>query len=321
MSLSRRRFLMSSMAAPALISLPKVLHAKGPAAKALPATVRFTVGEATVTALLDGYLDAAPGLLSDFDEPAVTSALADAQQTLQPGGVRIPVNAFLIEQGARKTLIDAGSSNLMGDTLGAMGAALEAIGVSAMDIDAVALTHMHPDHAGGLLNTDGSAAFPNAQIAVSETEFNFWHDDAIMASVPESSRSFFQMARNSVAPYKAQLLFHTNEQEPWAGLVALPLPGHTPGHTGYLLQSGGEQLLFWGDIVHMTALQFANPGLTLAFDGDPKQTVDTRLQMFDRAVADNLLVTGAHLDFPGFGKVQKSANGFSYQAAPWQYGA
>ena len=321
MSLSRRHVLMSALAAPAVASLPQILHAKGAAANALPATARFTVGEATVTALLDGYLDAAPGLLSEFDEPAISAALSEAQQSLQPGGVRLPVNAFLIEQGDRKTLIDAGSANLMGDTLGEMGAALNALGIASSDIDAIALTHMHPDHAGGLINADGSAAFPNAQIAVSQTEFDFWHDDAIMASVPESSRGFFQMARTTLSPYKNHMAFHSKEQELLSGLVALPLPGHTPGHTGYLLQSGSEQLLFWGDIVHMTALQFANPNLTLVFDGDPQQTVQTRLGMFDRASADGLLVTGAHLDFPGFGKVRKSAVGYTYQAAPWQYGA
>ncbi|MBO6899422.1 MAG: MBL fold metallo-hydrolase [Shimia sp.] len=320
MSMTRRNFLFTAAAAPAIVATPAPVFASQTNEKPFQGTYRFSVGDATVTALLDGFLDAAPAMIPGFDETGVSAALEKSQQKLYPGGVRIPVNAFLVEVGERRVLIDAGTSSLLGETLGDLTKALNAINVRADTIDMVALTHIHPDHSGGLIDANGQAVFANAQVAVGQTEYGFWHDDAIMASVPESSRGFFQIARNTVAPYADRMILHSNEQDILPGLTSLPLPGHTPGHAGYLLQTGNDQLLFWGDLVHMTALQFDNPSLTIAFDTDATQTVDTRLSMFDRASADNLLVTGAHLDFPGLGKVRKSANGYAYQPAPWQYG-
>ncbi len=321
MSMNRRTFLFTAAATPAMAAAPMSVLASSPSTRTFQGTYRFSVGDAMVTALLDGYLDAAPQMIPGFDEATILPALEKAQQKLYPGGVRIPVNAFLVELNGQRILIDAGTSSFLGETLGDLTKALAAINVPADSIDMIALTHIHPDHSGGLIDANGVAVFANAQIAVGQTEYGFWHDDAIMASVPESSRGFFQIARNTVAPYADRLIMHNGEQEVLPGLTSLPLPGHTPGHAGYLLQSGGEQLLFWGDLVHMTALQFDNPNLTIAFDTDAKQTVETRLGMFDRAVADNLLVTGAHLDFPGLGKVRKSGDSYVYQPAPWQYGA
>ncbi len=321
MSINRRNFLFAAAATPALAAVPVPVLASSPTTKPFQGTYRFTVGDATVTALLDGYLDAAPQMITGFEEATVSAVLDNAQQKLHPGGVRIPVNAFLVELNGQRILIDAGTSSFLGDTLGDLNNALAAINVSPETIDMVALTHIHPDHSGGLIDANGQAVFANAQISVGQTEFDFWHDDAIMAGVPESARGFFQIARNTVAPYADRMMLHSGEHEVLSGLTSLPLPGHTPGHAGYLLQSGSEQLLFWGDLVHMTALQFDNPNLTIAFDTDAKLTVKTRLGMFDRAVADNLLVTGSHLDFPGLGKVRKAGDGYAYQPAPWQYGA
>lgn len=321
MPMNRRSFLFTAAATPALAAAPTLTQAATETTRPFAGTYRFTVGDATVTAILDGYLDAAPQMLSGIDPAAIAPALEDAQQTLQPGGVRIPVNAFLIEQTGKRILIDAGTSAFLGDTLGDLNTALASINVAPDSIDAIALTHIHPDHSGGLIDGQGKAVFPNAQIIVGQSEYAFWHDDAIMTSVPESSRGFFQIARNTVAPYKDRLILHTDEQEVLPGLISLPLPGHTPGHAGYLLQSGSEQLLFWGDLIHITALQFATPEITIAFDTDAALTIETRRAMFDRASADNLLVTGAHLDFPGLGKVRKTEDGYAYQPTPWQYGA
>jgi len=290
------------------------------ASGAVPVLHSFALGDAKITVLLDGHLPLGTQLFNGYDAAKAETVLAQGLHRLHDGALQIPVNGYLVERGGQKLLIDTGTAQLMGPGLGALGAGLAAAGVTPESIDAVLLTHIHPDHSGGLITPDGSAAFANAELVVAQREWDFWHDDAIMAAVPEGSRSFFDMARRSVAPYAGRLKLLQGEVEAAPGFTALELPGHTPGHTGFMLDAGGEGLLFWGDLIHSAALQFALPEWTVAFDTDPAQTAATRRQMLDRAAADNLLVTGAHLDFPALGRVLRQAEGYAYQAAPWQFG-
>lgn len=321
MTINRRTFLSSLAVAPSLSLAPHQAMAQSEATVALPPVLHgFSIGDARVTVLLDGHLPLSTQLFASYDEDKAQAALAQGLHRMTPEGLHIPVNGYLIEIGDQKILIDAGTSDLMGASLGALGDALAATGVAAEDIGTVLLTHMHPDHSGGLIGADGKAAFRNAELVVSKTEWDFWHDDAIMASVPENSRGFFMMARGTVAPYADRLKLFDGEGAVAPGFTALPLPGHTPGHTGYMLDRGAGQLLFWGDVVHSTALQFAYPDWTIAFDTDPALTAETRRKMFDRAVSDNLLLTGSHIDFPGLGRVVRQGEAFAYQPAPWQFG-
>lgn len=324
MTINRRHFLHGAATLPvAAALLPATVQpavATTPkAGQQVPGIYRFSVGEIEVTALLDGHIDIGQQLISGFNEAEAQAAMSQNMQTLQGGGVRIPVNGYLVNKGDKLTLIDTGTADLMGPTMGNLGAALTAAGVSTGDIDTVLLTHIHPDHSGGLIDGDGKAVFENAELAVSKTEWDFWYDDAILAGVPEGSRPFFQMARNTTSPYSNRLNLIEGATEVVSGLTSMPLPGHTPGHTGFTLTSGDEALLFWGDIIHMTGLQFAHPEWTLAFDMDPALTVQTRTKMLDQAAADSMLVTGSHLDFPGLGRVHRDGDHYRYQAAPWQY--
>lgn len=321
MTINRRAVLAGLTASPAITLASGSAQAASVGATELPPTVhQFKLGENRVTVFLDGHLPLGPQLFANYDEQKAKAALALGLHQMTPEGLNIPVNGYLIERGSRKILVDAGSANLMGASLGAMAAGLAATGVKPADIDTILLTHMHPDHSGGLMTADGGAVFVNAELAVAKAEWDFWHDDAIMASVPENSRGFFQMARNTVAPYANRLKLFEGEVAVADGFTSVALPGHTPGHTGYMLDAGGRQLLFWGDVVHSVALQFAYPDWTIAFDTDPVQTAQTRRAMFDRAVADNLLLTGSHIDFPGLGRVLALGDGYAYQPAPWQFG-
>lgn len=135
-----------------------------------------------------------------------------------------------------------------------------------------------------------------------------------------AAAGFFQMARSSVAPYADRLKLLQGEAAAAKGLSSVPLPGHTPGHTGFVLDAGPEALLFWGDVVHAAALQFAEPDWSIPFDTDQALAAQTRRQMFDRAAADDLLVCGMHLDFPGLGQVRRASGGYRFQQAPWQFG-
>ena len=321
MTLSRRSLLKQAGLGAASLALPS--FATGvQAAPAGPAPVlhQFKLGDVTITALLDGHLPIPASIFSGYDAARAEETLAGSFYQANAQGLEIPVNGYLVERAGVYTLIDTGTAQLMGPDLGGLHAALAAAGVDTADITTVLLTHIHPDHAGGLVSPDGTAAFANAELVVDETEWGFWHDDAVLASVPEDSRGFFQMARNSVAPYADRLKPFSGEAQVAPGLTALPLPGHTPGHSGFMLDTGAAPLLFWGDVVHSTALQFANPEWTIPFDVDQPLAAETRKAMFDRAAADDLLVTGMHLDFPGLGRVRRAGAGFAFDQAPWQFG-
>lgn len=323
MSLARRHFIKSVLAAPALIAAPQLVQAEGAAPVASPAAGTgvhsFTIGDARVTALLDGHLPLTIDMFRGADAAAAEAVVSGTLHQIRDGAVTIPVNGYLVERGAHKTLIDAGTSNLFGDSLGKLAAALGSTGINPSDITTVLLTHMHPDHSGGLLDASGAAQFANAELVVGAAEWDFWWDDAIMASAPEDARGFFQIARNTTAPYQDRLRQITGEVEAVPGLTAVPLPGHTPGHLGFALDAGGVGLLFWGDVVHSTALQFARPDWSIPFDVDQDQAAATRRAMLDRASSDRLLVTGAHLDFPGLGQVQRAGDAFRFEAAPYQF--
>ena len=181
------------------------------------------------------------------------------------------------------------------------------------------LTHMHPDHSAGLTDRQtGKPFFANAELVMHENEPKHWFDDAAMARGNElEQKLFFQAGREQTEPYRRQWrLFQKGEVFP--GVTAMPLHGHTPGHSGFLVSSGTEQLLIWGDIVHVPEVQTARPEVCMAFDSDTTAAEATRRRTFDMVAADKLMFTGMHLHFPGFSRLVRSGSGYRIIPAPWE---
>ncbi|MFA3918674.1 MBL fold metallo-hydrolase [Ruegeria sp. 2012CJ15-1] len=275
------------------------------------------VGDVEVFGLLDGTIDVGPDLIVGFDQDAADQALK--RQHLPPfDGTRpLPVLGHVIDTGSQKIAIDTGTLPGFSPNTGGYHEALTQAGIDPADIDTVLITHLHPDHVGGL-TADNERLFPNAEILVSRTEWDFWYGAAADA-LPEQVQPFVQIARNATSPYLEQVVLFEHEEEVLPGIQAISMPGHTPGHAGFQLHSGGDNLLFWGDLIHLPRLQFDNPDWLVAFDMDPAQTASTRATMLDRAAADGLQVTGAHLEFPGFGYVEKLAGRYEFVPSAYDY--
>ncbi|WP_225981078.1 MBL fold metallo-hydrolase [Paracidovorax avenae] len=268
------------------------------------------VGEFFITALSDGYLAASLDLLSDID-PAEAARLQAARRQ-EPSAVHI--NTYLVRGRGRTVLIDAGAGGFKGWG-GQLPQRLALAGVAPSEIDTVLLTHAHPDHVGGLVDGSGACVFPNAELLVHRAELDFWQDDNHLGRASERGRGNFLVARRAFDAYRAALRpIGAGEVVP--GIEAVPLPGHTAGHTGYRFDSEGRSLLVWGDIVHFPHIQVARPEVSIAFDQDPMRSASTRARLLDLVSAERMMVAGMHLGELGFARIERTGAGYEIAYQP-----
>jgi glyoxylase-like metal-dependent hydrolase (beta-lactamase superfamily II) len=282
----------------------------------VPGAHHRRVGDLVVTAPSDGYLDAPLELLQNVTADQAGEILAAA---FRPSPPRISINAYAVRTGERTLLIETGAGTSMGPTLGWLPRSLAAAAIDPAEVETVLLTHMHPDHSNGLSDGAGVAAFPNAELVLHEDEVAHWSDDGAMARATERQRErYFLAARAQLVPYRDRLR-PFRRGEVWPGVTALPIPGHTPGHTVYLIESSGESLLLWGDTVHVPEIQVARPEVTLEFDSDPEAAAAMRRRVFDMVAAERLLVAGMHLHFPGFAHLTRHRSGYHLLPEAWSF--
>ncbi len=268
-----------------------------------------TIGDIEVTPISDGILQTSLDVVLKLDRAEKESL--SGKKIGDP--VHMSVNAFLLKMKGSYALVDVGSGNTMGPTLGRVPESLRAAGVAPDQIGTIFLTHLHPDHSNGLVDDAGHAVFPNAEVILHEQEAGFWLDRDETSAADERIRRNIAKARVTTAPYRARMRT-VSDGEAVPGVSAVLQAGHTPGHTGWLLQSGNESLLIWGDLVHLASIQIPRPDTGLIYDVDPQMAGATRLRMFDRIAADRIRVAGAHMDFPGFGFVTRVGTGYRFDA-------
>lgn len=271
--------------------------------------MKWKIGDVEMTALSDGPFPATLDTLLDFDRDEAQRLIG-----MPPGApFFLPVNSYLLRLGRKWALVDTGCGPTMGPQLGQLPNRLREVGVAPEAIDVVLLTHIHPDHAMGLVDATGAATFPNAELIVHEVEANFWLGREPVAGATERIRRNIGKARFATAPYRERL--HTvRDGEALPGVTAMLLAGHTPGHTGWIIHSGRDRVLIWGDVVHIPAIQVTRPEAAFEYDVDPQAARATRQRAFDMVCAEELCAAGAHLDFPGIGTIVR--HGASYRFEP-----
>jgi len=313
MSMNRLIAIAASIVASALMFA--VADAAAPLAKTqAPGYYRMMLGDFEVTAILDGTVALTVGQLLTNTTPAkVDKALKRAALT---DPVETSVNAYLVNTGDKLVLIDAGAAKLFGPTLGNLIANIKAAGYQPEQIDAVYITHMHPDHVGGLMAGD-KPAFPNATVRADKHEADYWLNQANMEAAPKDAKGFFQGAMASVNPYVAGGKFQPfdGDTDLVAGIKAVASRGHTKGHTTYVVESKGQKLVLWGDLMHVAAVQFPEPSVTIKFDTDSRPAASERKKAFADAAKRGYWVAAAHLPFPGIGHIRAEGNGYVFVPA------
>jgi glyoxylase-like metal-dependent hydrolase (beta-lactamase superfamily II) len=275
-----------------------------------PGYYRIMLGDFEITPLSDGTVDLPVDKLLHQKADKSNAALAKAH-------LKAPLetsdNAFLINTGSKLILIDTGAGVLFGPTLGRIQASLKAAGYTPEQVDEIYLTHMHSDHVGGL-TTQSKPAFPNAVVRASKTEADHWLSQANMDKAPEDGKGSFKNAMAALDPYVKAGKFKTFEGDAGLapGIRAQGGHGHTPGHTTYVIESRGQKMVAIGDLIHVAAVQFEDPAVTIGFDGDQKAAAAARKKMFDAVAKDGSLVAGAHLSFPGLGHLRAEGKGYRW---------
>ena len=285
-----------------------------------PAYYRRKIGDIEITGLLDGYLAFDQTTMLALTAKASPEAVAPLNQKAflpASGKMALPINAYVLNTGDKLILVDAGSADKFGPTAGSVPAALAAAGIDPGAIDIIVLTHAHPDHAAGLITAKGEARYPNAELILTGDEAKFWADSSTRARLPDSQKGMVDIASAALKPYGARTRLIGNAADVAPGVSSYALPGHTPGHTGFRVASGAEQLLIFGDATAIPEWFFDQPDWSLAFDVDPATAVATRRKMLDMVAADRMLVAGMHMPFPGFGHVASEGKAYRFVPAPW----
>jgi glyoxylase-like metal-dependent hydrolase (beta-lactamase superfamily II) len=272
---------------------------------------RLKIGKVDVIAVSDG--GAAFDILGVVAKEKQEAATRIMARSLVKSPVFVSVNAYIILLGGRTIMVDAGTGELFGVKLGKLPDSLRAAGIPPESITDILVTHVHPDHTGGL-SIGGKKLYPNATVHVNQKELDFWTNKSAGDKAVGPTKEFFGQVAATVGPYISSGAVKTfeGEAEIFPGIRSVPAYGHTPGHTFYMLEDGGQKIAFMGDTIHVQDAQFEDPSITVAFDVDPKQAAATRVKAFADAAQNEYYIALDHMYFPGIGRVMKENVGYRW---------
>jgi glyoxylase-like metal-dependent hydrolase (beta-lactamase superfamily II) len=314
LNMSRRDFVVSTGLAAALGLNARLVVTPAYAQKTPdPAKpfVTYKVGDAEVTAIYDGIWEKAhdPAFISNASVDDVKAAMVKAGLT--PDFVSIPFTVAVVKTGGKTILCDSGTGGQVQPTAGKLAANMKAAGIDPAKIDTILISHFHPDHIFGLMEKDtNKPVYPDAEIIVSDDEYKFWTDPAVIDKLPEARKGLARRIQ-AVFPTWKNIRQVTGEPEVAPGIRFVSAPGHTPGHRAFHLSSGSSQLMISNDTAYVPALVVANPGWRGAYDQDGATAETSRRALLDRVIADKIQICGYHFPFPGAGTIAKDGSGYA----------
>jgi|SRR5579862_34679 len=315
---TRRGVLAGSAAAALAAGADSASAAAALEGKATPGIYRYRIGEFELTAVYDGiwYRPITEEFIRNAPFAEVEHALDAA--FMPHDKLATPFTTLMVNTRKKLVLLDTGTGGQISPTAGMIVGNLAAAGIAPKDVDQIVISHFHPDHINGIKDKDNNLIFPNAEITVPEPEWGFWMDDANLNAAPAAMKQTFLNQRRIFSNIAKSVARYEPGKEVAPGIVTIPAPGHTPGHTVFAVHSGNESLMVLSDTAQHPAVFARHPDWQAAFDVDGNATIATRKRLFDRAAADRMLVTGYHFPFPACGHLIKTASGYEHVPVEWQ---
>ena len=281
-----------------------------------PGYYRVLFGKYQIIALSDGTVPIdAHKLLIPKDTAVLDEAL---QENNLSSPVEISINTYLIVSGQKIILVDTGAGSLFSPNAGLLPASLKAAGYSASQITDILVTHIHRDHTGGL-TVKGKVMFPHAIIHVNQKDLDFWLKHEVASSDDTRGITSNRPSYLAVKPYLAagKVKPFEGDMEVLPGIRTIEKPGHTAGHTLFVLSTGNQKMVFWGDLAHIEQVQFADPLMPNEFDFDQAQAAQQRKESYAEFAKQGYLIAGDHISFPGLGRITGSSQGYRWEPLPY----